>query len=89
MRRGLWVVVLAIGLLAFVSACSARTQLAMEETQKNGAHFATWNHMGYSVKRGTPQSTTKQDVEVSKSDTCLPSQKCSWWGEPVMVQPIQ
>ena len=36
------------------AACSARTQLAMEETKKNGAHFATWNHMGYSVNRGTP-----------------------------------
>ena len=45
--------------------------------------------MGYSVNRGTAQSTTKQDVEVSKADQCLPSQKCPWWGEPVMVQPIQ
>jgi hypothetical protein len=81
--------ILAVGLFAALSACSARTQLAMEETQKNGAHFATWNHMGYSVNRGTAQSTTKQDVEISKADQCLPNQKCSWWGEPVMVQPIQ
>lgn len=89
MRKGLWGVVLAVGLVALLSACSARTQLAMEETQKNGAHFATWNHMGYSVNRGTPESTTKRDVEVSRADQCLPNQKCSWWGEPVMVQPIQ
>jgi hypothetical protein len=89
MRKGLWMTVLAVGLFALLSACSARTQLAMEETKKNGAHFATWNHMGYSVNRGTPESTTKQDVELSKADNCIGTQKCSWWGEPVMVQPIQ
>ncbi len=88
MKR-VWMAVLVVSLFAVLSACSARTQLAMEETQKNGAHFATWNHMGYSVNRGTPESTTKRDVETSKADKCLPNQTCSWWGEPVMVQPIQ
>jgi hypothetical protein len=89
MQKGLRMAILAVGLFALLSACSARTQLAMEETKKNGAHFATWNHMGYSVARGTAESTTKRDVEISKADQCLPSQTCSWWGEPVMVQPIQ
>ena len=89
MRNKLWMAVLAIGLFALLSACSARTQLAMEETKKNGAHFATWNHMGYSVNRGTPESTTNRDVELSKADNCIGTQKCTWWGEPVMVQPIQ
>jgi hypothetical protein len=89
MRNGLRMAVLAVGLFAFLSACSARTQLAMEETKKNGAHFATWNHMGYSVNRGTPETTTKGDVEIAKADRCLPSQTCAWWGEPVKVQPIQ
>jgi hypothetical protein len=81
--------VLAVGLFALLSACSARTQLAMEETKKNGAHFATWNHMGYSVNRGTPETTTKGDIAIAKADQCLPSQTCAWWGEPVKVQPIQ
>jgi hypothetical protein len=89
MRKGLWMVVLAVGLFALLSACSARTQLAMEETKKNGAHFATWNHMGYSVNRGTPETTTKSDIELSQKDTCTPSVPCKWFGEPVMVQPIQ
>jgi hypothetical protein len=89
MRKGMRMAVLAVGLFAFLTACSARTQLAMEEEQKNGAHFATWRHMGYSVKRGTPETTTKRDIEVSKADRCLPSQTCAWWGEPVVVQPIQ
>ena len=88
MKNRLLMVMLAV-LVVAGAACSARTQLAMEETKKNGAHFATWTHMGYSVNRGTPESTTKSDVEVSKADTCLPSQKCAWWGEPVLVQPIQ
>jgi hypothetical protein len=89
MKKSVSVAVLVVAALLALTACSARTQLAMEETKKNGAHFATWNHMGYSVNRGTPESTTKGDVEVSKADQCLPNQKCSWWGEPVMVQPIQ
>jgi hypothetical protein len=89
MRQGLWMAVLAVGLFALLTACSARTQLAMEETKKNGAHFATWNHMGYSVNRGTPETTTKSDIELSQKDTCTPSVPCKWFGEPVMVQPIQ
>ena len=89
MRKGMRMAVLAVGLFAFLTACSARTQLALEEEKKNGAHFATWRHMGYSVNRGTPESTTKRDIEVSKADRCLPNQTCAWWGEPVVVQPIQ
>jgi len=89
MRGRLQVMLLAVAVVAFLSACSARTQLAMEETQKNGAHFATWRHMGYSVKRGTPETTTKRDIEVAQADRCLPNQTCKWWGEPVQVAPIQ
>ena len=89
MRGRLQVVLLAVAVVAFLSACSARTQLAMEETQKNGAHFATWRHMGYSVNRGTPETTTKRDIEVAQADRCLPNLICKWWGEPVLVSPIQ
>ena len=81
--------VLLMGCMAIAAACSARTQLAMEEEQKNGAHFATWSHMGYSVKRGTPETTTRRDIELSQGDRCLPNQTCKWWGEPVQVAPIQ
>ncbi len=83
-------IVLVAGIAALaLSACSSRTQLALEETQKNGAHFATWSHMGYSVKRGTPESTTKEDIQLAQGDRCLPNQICKWWGEPVQVAPIQ
>ena len=82
MRRDLWVGMLAAAaLLLSLSACSARTQAAMEETRMNGAHFATWSHMGYSIRRGTAETTTKGDVEASQKD--------KWWGEVVQVAPIQ
>ena len=45
--------------------------------------------MGYSINRGTPETTTKRDIELSQKDQCLPNQTCKWWGEVVMVQPIQ
>jgi hypothetical protein len=45
--------------------------------------------MGYSLKRGTPETTTKRDIEVAQADRCLPNLICKWWGEPVMVSPIQ
>ncbi len=89
MRKNMWMGFLALAMLLTFSACSARTMAALDEEQKNGAHFATWRHMGYSLYRGTPESTTKTDIETSQKDQCLPNQTCKWWGEVVMVQPIQ
>jgi hypothetical protein len=89
MRKSLSLMLVVAAAVLALSACSARTQLALEEEQKNGAHFATWSHMGYSVNRGTPESTTKQDVQLAQGDRCLPNQICKWWGEPVQVAPIQ
>ncbi len=89
MRKDLWMGLLAAAMLLTFSACSARTQLALEETRKNGAHFATWNHMGYSVNRGTPETTSKRDIELSTGDKCTPNWPCPWFGEVVRVQPIQ
>ncbi len=88
MRNTIAVLILAASACA-LSACSARTQLALEEEKRNGAHFATWSHASYSVSRGTPETTTREDVQLSQADKCLPNQVCKWWGEPVQVQPIQ
>jgi hypothetical protein len=88
MRR-LWLGLALAGMVVTASACSPKTQAALEDTQKNGAHFATWRHMGYSVNRGTPETTTKTDIQRSQADQCLPGQQCKWWGEVVKVQPIQ
>ena len=89
MKKALAVVGVGAAMILALSACSARTMAALDEEQKNGAHFATWRHMGYSINRGTPESTTKGDIETSQKDKCLPNQECKWWGEVVMVQPIQ
>ena len=88
MGKNVWMGLLAVAILVLFSACSARTMQALQEEQQNGAHFATWRHMGYSINRGTPESTTKGDIEASKKDKCLPNLDCKWWGEVVMVQPI-
>lgn len=68
--------VLAVMLFLSLSACAA-----LEETRQQGAHFATWQHMGYSLFRGNPQETTKQDIASA--------QQQKWWGEVVRVEPIQ
>ena len=73
---------------AVVVGCTPSFQLALQEEQKNGAHFATWSHMAYSLNRGTAETTTAQDLKLAQADRCLPSQTCPWWGEAVKVQPI-
>jgi len=71
---------LAVFTLLAVSACSAMTERALEQEQKNGAHFATWEHMDYSLFRATPQKITKQDVAEAKQE--------KWWGDPVRIGPV-
>ena len=88
MKKAVSVILVGGAMILTMSACSARTMAALEEEQQNGAHFATWRHMGYSINRGTPETTTKGDIETSQKDQCLPNQECKWWGEVVMVQPI-
>jgi len=73
-------VMLAALLVLAGSACSARGQYFERVTRENGAHFATWHHMGYSLARATPQATTTQDVARSGKET--------WFGEIVRVEPI-
>ncbi len=89
MKKGVSVVLVAAATVVALSACSAQTRAALEEERINGAHFATWSHMGYSLFRDSPEATTKQDIDQSQGDKCLPNQTCKWWGEVVRVQPIQ
>lgn len=75
MRKGLWAVLVVAVIVTSVSGCAA-----LEETRKNGAHFATWQHMGYSLWRATPKETTQPDIESSQRE--------KWWGEVIRVEPI-
>ncbi len=81
--------IILVLLAVLLAACSAEMRAALQETQENGAHFASWSHMGYSLTRATPQATTKEDIQRASSDQCLPNQTCKWWGEVVRVEPIQ
>lgn len=76
MRTQLWMAALAIGVLFSMSACAA-----LEEERKNGAHFASWQHMGYSLFRATPKETTRVDLAAARKE--------KWWGEVIRVEPIQ
>ncbi len=80
MRSRIWAVLLAAGLMLSLSACEGWGRYLAEERQ-NGAHFATWQHMGYSLFRATPQETTKGDIQAAQSE--------KWWGDVVRVAPIQ
>jgi hypothetical protein len=80
MQRKLWMALLAGTVLFAMSACAANTRQLLAEEQKNGAQFASWQHMGYSLFRGTPQTTTRRDI--------VAAQRQHWWGEVVQVAPM-
>ena len=41
MKKAVSVVLVGAAMILALSACSARTMAALDEEQKNGAHFAT------------------------------------------------
>ena len=80
MRKPVWFGLLAAVMFISLVGCSARTQRALQQTREGGAHFATWQHLGYSVGRATPKDTTKGDIAAAQQE--------KWWGDPVRVEPI-
>ncbi len=84
MLRHLAAGLLTGALLVGVSACGTTSTALREdlrEEQQNGAQFASWQHMGYSLFRATPQKTRKSDLVAANQE--------KWWGEPIQVAPIQ
>jgi hypothetical protein len=75
MRKRLRAALIVAGIVMSLSGCAA-----LEETRKDGAHFATWQHMGYSLWRATPKDTTKRDIDASLRE--------KWWGDVIRVEPI-
>jgi hypothetical protein len=73
-----WMILLTAGVVVELSACAA-----LEETRKHGAHFASWDHMEYSLWRAPPEKITPEDVMTSRQE--------KWWGERelILVEPIQ
>lgn len=75
MRRRAMMTILTAAVLFAVSACAD-----LQAEQKNGAHFASWQHMGYSLFRATPKETTKRDLVAAQQE--------KWWGEVIRVAPM-
>ena len=80
MQRRAWIALLALAVMVSLSACGSWAPYLADE-RKNGAHFATWQHMGYSLFRATPKDTTKVDIASAQQE--------KWWGDPILVEPIQ
>ena len=78
-NRGLMAIVMT-GLLFAVSACAANLRADLQAEQQNGAQFASWQHMGYSLFRDTPQKTTRQDIAAAEQE--------KWWGDVIPVNPM-
>ncbi len=78
-NRGL-MAMLMTGLLFAASGCAANLRADLQAEQQNGAQFASWQHMGYSIFRDTPQRTTKQDIAAAERE--------KWWGDVIRVNPI-
>ena len=73
-----WMTLLTAGVMVGLSACAA-----LEETRKHGAHFASWEHIEYSLWRVPSEEMTLEYVTTSQRE--------NWWGEPemILVEPIQ
>ncbi len=80
MRKLAWVAALGLTVMLSLSACASWGPY-LEMERKGGAQFVDWQHMGYSLFRATPKQTTKTDI--------MAAQEQHWWGDPVLVEPIQ
>jgi len=80
MRKRVMLAIATTAMLFAVSACAANLRADLQAERKNGAQFASWQHMGYSLFRDTPQKTTKQDIAAAQQE--------KWWGEVVRVAPM-
>ena len=79
MRR---LAVIVLGSLAALSTGCATSQ-EWAEWKSHSAHFASGDHMGFSLRNreGTPARVTRVDVETSRAQ--------AWWGKPITVDQAQ
>jgi len=80
MRKRVMMALATTAILFAVSACAANLRADLQAEQKNGAQFASWQHMGYSLFRATPKKTTKDDLVAAERE--------KWWGDEVRVAPM-
>jgi hypothetical protein len=63
-----------------LSGCAGDAQFYERVTRENRAHFATWNHLDYSLRRATPEKTEREDILAAGAE--------KWFGRGVQVAPI-
>jgi hypothetical protein len=68
------------GLGITLAGCASDAGFYERVTRENGAHFATWNHLDYSVRRATPEETRREDILAAGTE--------KWFGRGVQVEPI-
>lgn len=63
-------VLVGLILAGAISGCSS-----MYGIQPGGPHFASWDHMRYSLRGGEKPALTKAEASTAKTE--------KWWGIPV------
>ncbi|MCK7474557.1 MAG: hypothetical protein MZV49_15560 [Rhodopseudomonas palustris] len=82
-------VVLAVGLVCVAVGLLGPDAAGHGRDAEGRRAFRDVESHGLLGEPGNGRVDHKAGCRLSKADQCLPNQKCSWWGEPVMVQPIQ
>ena len=70
MRRKAGIVILGLAVLGGLSACANSYGI-----QPGGPHFASFTHMGYSLRGGEKPVLSKAELQQVKTE--------GWWGIPV------
>ncbi len=68
---------------ALVAATGCATGEEWDIWRSNGAHFASGDHMFFSVRNrgGTKASVTRKDITLARDQ--------GWWGKPITVNQDQ
>jgi hypothetical protein len=76
LRFGVLLVAIAVG----TGACASGDQ--WKEWRSHSSHFASMQHMGFSLKnQGSTPRVRQGDVQLASAQ--------SWWGDPVVVRADQ
>lgn len=83
MRSRMRYVLLLGVVLATTAACESMSSEEWAEWRKQNAHFASFQHMGFSLRNraGQAQNVTRRDIEAARAE--------GWWGKVITVSPEQ
>ena len=82
MRKQCAIAVMLGGAMVAASGCATSEQ--WEEWRTHPTHFASGQHMGFSLRHTGENPTphvTKEDITVARAE--------KWWGEAIVVSPEQ